>query len=119
MDIERFADLGEEDRLRRRLLEKREREAKHSDDEEMFTIQPKKPRSEKPDKPEKLEKPREKHRDRERRDREREGDKQKHKHGDRRDRDRDRERNEEKHKKKHDVCTSLEVSIFFKLQIII
>ncbi|RCN42378.1 hypothetical protein ANCCAN_11675 [Ancylostoma caninum] len=41
MDIERLADLGEEDRLRRRLLEKREREARHSDDEEMFSIQPK------------------------------------------------------------------------------
>ncbi|KAK6732778.1 hypothetical protein RB195_016881 [Necator americanus] len=99
MDIERLADLGEEDRLRRRLLEKREREAKHSDDEEMFSIQPKKIKSDKPDKP------REKHRDRDRkdRDRDREGDRQKHKHGDRRDKDRDRERNDDKHKKKHEL----------------
>ncbi|KAL6733990.1 hypothetical protein Aduo_004581 [Ancylostoma duodenale] len=100
MDIERLADLGEEDRLRRRLLEKREREAKHSEDEEMFSIQPKKAKSDKSDKP------RDKHRDRDRRDRDREGDRPKHKHGDRRDRDRDKERGEEKHKKKHDDIRS-------------
>ncbi|WKX96300.1 hypothetical protein Q1695_012612 [Nippostrongylus brasiliensis] len=80
---------SEEDRLRRRLLEKREREARHSEDEEMFTIQPKKPKSDK------QEKPREKHRDRERKDRDRERE-------DRRDRDRDRDRAEERHKKKHE-----------------
>lgn len=87
---------SEEDRLRRRLLEKRERDTRHSDDEEMFTIQPKKPKSERP------EKPRDKHRERREREREREGDRPKHKHGERRDREKDRERNEERHKKKHE-----------------
>ncbi|KAK6030331.1 kinase domain protein [Ostertagia ostertagi] len=92
------ADIeSEEDRLRRRLLEKRERD-RHSEDEEMFTIQPKKPKS---DKQEKL---RDKHRDRDRREREREreGDKSKHKHGERREKDRDRDRTDDRHKKKHD-----------------
>uniref|UniRef100_A0A7I4Y4L6 cyclin-dependent kinase n=1 Tax=Haemonchus contortus TaxID=6289 RepID=A0A7I4Y4L6_HAECO len=89
---------SEEDRLRRRLLEKRERDARHSEDEEMFTIQPKKPKSDKQDKS------RDRHRDRDRREREREreGDKSKHKHGERREKDRERDRADDRHKKKHE-----------------
>ncbi|KAK5981371.1 Protein kinase domain-containing protein [Trichostrongylus colubriformis] len=97
------ADIeSEEDRLRRRLLEKRERDARHSEDEEMFSIQPKKPKSDKP------EKPRDKHRDR--REREREGDKSKHKHGERREKDRDRDRTEDRYTKKHDDSRSKSAS---------
>ncbi|KAK6054149.1 hypothetical protein COOONC_08345 [Cooperia oncophora] len=97
------ADIeSEEDRLRRRLLEKRERDARHSDDEEMFTIQPKKPKSDK------LDRPRDKHRERDRREREREreGERIKHKHGERREKDRDRDRADDRHKRKHDVSFS-------------
>ncbi|KJH47432.1 hypothetical protein DICVIV_06463 [Dictyocaulus viviparus] len=93
---------SEEDRLRRRLLEKREREARHSDDEEMFTIQPKKAKGGK------QEKPKEKHQDRDRRERDRDrGDRQKHKHPERRDRDRDKEKTEDRHhNKKHEELRS-------------
>lgn len=88
---------SEEDRLRRRLLEKRERETRHSDDEEMFTIQPKKARSGR------QEKSREKHQDRDRRERDRDrGDRQKHKHAERRERDRDKDKSEDRRSKKHE-----------------
>uniref|UniRef100_A0A1I7XTT3 PRP4 pre-mRNA-processing factor 4 homolog n=1 Tax=Heterorhabditis bacteriophora TaxID=37862 RepID=A0A1I7XTT3_HETBA len=100
---EKMVGESEEDRLRRRLLEKRERETREGpsgDDEEMFTIQPVDSQ-----KPRLVDKDRERDREKERREREREKDRErqssKHKHSDRR--ERDRHSHDDRHRAKYEV----------------